>query len=944
MKKDPYAKERAEAKRLANKTPDSAMEQFFGTLMQQAKGEDGKSPVFGKDFFTPEQIEKIKIEIIDRIPKAKNGKDADYDLVLDYVLQEVDRVVTEQVSKIPPAKNGEKGADAVVDMSAIVASLLKVMPKMETDEVDYLGIKDYIDNQVSKIKITPPLMRNGGTNSLRQLTDVVLDALETDAQGNYILGGSSIDVLGDIGDVDASDSTTGYVLTRLADGSYDMQAAPGAGGGETNTMANVGTAGVGVYKTKVGAEFKMKNINAGSTKVTITDDTGDDEIDIDVDPSQIASTDLSDTADIAYQTDLHAAVTVTDTAEIDMTLTGQNIKADIIAGSIDETKLDVSVNASLDLADSATQPADIADFITDVSTDTLTGKTYDADAVGNVLTNVGFAEFDTDVADTMSFVAGSYLDSPSVDITSDGTTITLAVEKSGGGDLRVHFLTGLYTWDTTPAATVALTAGSDTIPTMNYIYIDEATKTLTANTTGFPVADIVRVSEVLCPSATEVQAEGPYAQRNWTDHMSSTTCGHLAHINLWIRSQAATWLSGVALTPTITVQGAGEDNVDVSTSSGSVLQLHSHTYPAFNTAVSSHMQIINHNATPYTEITDLNAADQDDAGNAIGNNDYTNLVLWGVVSEDSNDCHLMVNLPSDFHSTSVGATIDAEGYSNYTIPENYKGTGFLIGRLTLKYSTGTSGTWTLVENKDLRDGGATGGSGTGSTEFSDNVFRILDDADTSKEIAFQASGITTATTRTITVPDVDVTLATPTELTKLSGIETAADVTDAVNVGAINAAATSKATPIDADSFPIVDSAASNVIKRLTFTNLKAFLKTYFDSATQTLTNKTLDDAKIIGAIFNLTGTAETLVIAHASGYVTMDNAAANTLTVPPNSSVAFSVGTRLMVQQIGAGATTIAAGAGVTINAPSTATLLIDEVDECRGLFKSATDVWELI
>jgi len=72
--------------------------------------------------------------------------------------------------------------------------------------------------------------------------------------------------------------------------------------------------------------------------------------------------------------------------------------------------------------------------------------------------------------------------------------------------------------------------------------------------------------------------------------------------------------------------------------------------------------------------------------------------------------------------------------------------------------------------------------------------------------------------------------ATAAELTKLAGIETAADVTDAGNVGAVNAAASSKNPPIDADSFPIVDSAASNVIKRVTFTNLKAFLKTYFDT------------------------------------------------------------------------------------------------------------------
>ncbi len=43
-------------------------------------------------------------------------------------------------------------------------------------------------------------------------------------------------------------------------------------------------------------------------------------------------------------------------------------------------------------------------------------------------------------------------------------------------------------------------------------------------------------------------------------------------------------------------------------------------------------------------------------------------------------------------------------------------------------------------------------------------------------------------------------------------------------------AATTKATPADADEFPLVDSAASNVLKKFTGTNLKAYLKSYFDT------------------------------------------------------------------------------------------------------------------
>lgn len=64
--------------------------------------------------------------------------------------------------------------------------------------------------------------------------------------------------------------------------------------GETNTASNVGTAGVGVFKEKIGADLRFKKINAGSNKVTITDDTGQDEIDIDVVPGNIASSQLSD--------------------------------------------------------------------------------------------------------------------------------------------------------------------------------------------------------------------------------------------------------------------------------------------------------------------------------------------------------------------------------------------------------------------------------------------------------------------------------------------------------------------------------------------------------------------------------------------------------------------------------------------------------------------------
>lgn len=54
--------------------------------------------------------------------------------------------------------------------------------------------------------------------------------------------------------------------------------------------------------------------------------------------------------------------------------------------------------------------------------------------------------------------------------------------------------------------------------------------------------------------------------------------------------------------------------------------------------------------------------------------------------------------------------------------------------------------------------------------------------------------------------------------------------TDITVVAPATHAATGKTTPVDADEVPIVDSAASNVLKKLTWANLKATLKTYFDT------------------------------------------------------------------------------------------------------------------
>lgn len=92
------------------------------------------------------------------------------------------------------------------------------------------------------------------------------------------------------------------------------------------------------------------------------------------------------------------------------------------------------------------------------------------------------------------------------------------------------------------------------------------------------------------------------------------------------------------------------------------------------------------------------------------------------------------------------------------------------------------------------------------------------------------------------------------------------------------------------------------------------------------------------------TGTTYTLVLADAGQNVDMNNASANTLTIPPNSSVAFPIGTLITVTMAGAGITTIAAGAGVTVVKPSARTLAISAQYETAQLYKTATDTWRVL
>ena len=121
--------------------------------------------------------------------------------------------------------------------------------------------------------------------SLGQTSDAIHDNVSNEIKGIDIKGTPAS---GDL--IVIEDSADGNKKKSILVGTL-----PTGGGGEANTASNVGSGGVGLFKIKNGIDLEFKNINAGSSKITVTNDAGDNEVDIDVDESALTLDNLGGT-------------------------------------------------------------------------------------------------------------------------------------------------------------------------------------------------------------------------------------------------------------------------------------------------------------------------------------------------------------------------------------------------------------------------------------------------------------------------------------------------------------------------------------------------------------------------------------------------------------------------------------------------------------------------
>lgn len=379
---------------------------------------------------------------------------------------------------------------------------------------------------------------------------------------------------------------------------------------------------------------------------------------------------------------------------------------------------------------------------------------------------VKLSNFSNQVEALIDFWNGTFQEPFDALVTSDGATVTLNLEKKSGGDLTMKFSDGYYLLDCTPTATISLTAGTDVEPTHNYVYIPISTKVLTVSTTGWVSEEHIKVGYFYVPSASYVQSDGVYVNQNWNDERAETDGqGHLSHITEKIRyAVGATYRTGLDIT--VDISGSPSD-VYLSTTSGTVYQLHEQSIPALDMQTGADVHIVNDPVTAYKSISNLNNITTDANGTSLSNR-FFNLFIAIAANKTGEYTPFLINLPTGSYNGLTDAINDVNGYTVRDLPDAFtKESSVGLALYTLTFKTTPAGVWTLENTRDLRN---TNNTGSGSTispqeDFSDTNFSIFNSTDSTKIANFDASVITTGNTRTYSFPDNDGTLLTDVDLT-----------------------------------------------------------------------------------------------------------------------------------------------------------------------------------
>ena len=162
-------------------------------------------------------------------------------------------------------------------------------------------------------------------------------------------------------------------------------------------------------------------------------------------------------------------------------------------------------------------------------------------------------------------------------------------------------------------------------------------------------------------------------------------------------------------------------------------------------------------------------------------------------------------------------------------------------------------------------------------------------------------------------------------------------------------AADEKTTPVDADEVGLVDSAASNILKRLTWANIKATLKSYFDTLYAAISH-----SHTLSAITDLYSTPPTTnernadftlaVVDVGIDQIIIDDGSPPTdiaCSLPLHSVTPFVLDSKIPILKENTGEFTVDAPSGVTINGQEASSWRITDQYQGAVLQNRGPDTW---
>lgn len=325
----------------------------------------------------------------------------------------------------------------------------------------------------------------------------------------------------------------------------------------------------------------------------------------------------------------------------------------------------------------------------------------------------------------------------------------------GNWELLVDFTSATSDAIAAAAAAAASATNADNSATVARDYRDQASASAAAASTS--ASNAATSASAASTSATNAASSASTASTQATNASNSASAAATSASNAAASStsagtsagQAASSQSQAANSATSASNSASSASTSASNASSSASSASTSATNASNSASAAATSASNA-ATSAT-----NAANSATQANNVVTSGTIGAVRHDVVQSlaDANKQQALDNIYSTAVYTKDSMTRIANA-SDVTKIVKFDASGI---------TTGTTRTLT-VPNKNgtiacLSDISASG-------VFADNVFRVQDNGDATKQLAFECSGITTATTRTMTIPNFDGTLAT------LAGTET----------------------------------------------------------------------------------------------------------------------------------------------------------------------------